>query len=87
MMNLIDKMGNNAEQVQNKIVNAQAEILLDTMKNTINVDTGRTRDSLKASGVLTKDGEKYPFLRPSFYKCKQEMIEKTKEIIEQELRK
>nr|WP_302599727.1 HK97-gp10 family putative phage morphogenesis protein [uncultured Cellulosilyticum sp.] len=116
VMNLIDKMGNNAEQVQNKIVNAQAEILLDTMKNTINVDTGRTRDSLKASGVLTKDGEKYklvgayksnrahvvrilergcaswkgkkyPFLRPSFYKCKQEMIEKTKEIIEQELRK
>nr|WP_302599775.1 HK97-gp10 family putative phage morphogenesis protein [uncultured Cellulosilyticum sp.] len=116
VLNRIEQMGNNAEKLQNKVVNAQSEILLDTMKKTIQVDTGRTRDSLKASGVLTKEGEKYklvgayksdrahivrvlergcsawkgrkyPFLRPSFYKCKNEMIEKSKEVIQKEMMK
>ena len=116
VLNQIDKMGKNAEKIQNKVINAQSEILLTTMQNTIQVDTGETRDSLKASGVLTKDGEKYklvgaykshrahivrflergcaawkgkkyPFLRPSFYKCKNEMIAKSKEIIQKEMMK
>ncbi len=98
------------------VVNVQGEILLNTMKSTIRVDTGRTRDSLKASGILTAGGErkklvgayksnrahivrylergcakwkgkKYPFLRPSYYKCRQEMIEQSKEIIQKELMK
>lgn len=113
-MNKIDQIGGNAEKLENKVVNAQGEILLKTMKDTIRVDTGRTRDSLHASGVLTKEGQKYklvgayksnrahivrilergcsawkgrkyPFLRPSFYKCKDEMISKSKEVIKKEM--
>lgn len=115
VMNRIEAMGKKVESTQNKIVNAQSEILLGTMKNTIQVDSGKTRDSLKASNVLTRDGEKYklvgayksnrahvvkylergcrrwkgkkyPFLRPSFYKSKQEMIDRSKEILEKELK-
>lgn len=109
-------MGENAEKLGNKIINKQSEILLKTMKETIRVDTGATRDSLKSSGVLTKEGEKYklvgayksdrahivrilergcaswkgkkyPFMRQSFYKCKQEMIDGSKEIIQEEMMK
>lgn len=116
VLNMIDKMGGNAEKLENKVINKQSEILLKTMKDTINVDTGETRDSLKSSGVLTKDGEKYklvgaykchrahivrilergcaswkgkkyPFLRPSFHKCKNEMIEESKKIIQEEISK
>ena len=116
VLNMIDNMCGNAEKLENKVVNAQGEILLKTMKDTIRVDTGRTRDSLHASGVLTKDGQryklvgayksnrahivrilergcaswkgkKYPFLRPSFHKCKQEMINKSKKIIQEEMMK
>lgn len=116
VMNMIENMGKNVEAVQNKVVNAQSEILLETMQNTIQVKTGETRDSLKASNVLTRDGQryklvgaykshrahivrflergcsrykgkKYPFLRPSFYKCKSKMIEKSKEIVSKELMK
>ena len=116
VFNRIEKAGRKVETVQNKVVNAQGEILLNTMKSTIQVDTGRTRDSLKASGILTVGGErkklvgaykcnrahvvrylergcarwkgkKYPFLRPSYYKCRQEMIEQSKEIIQKELMK
>ena len=115
VMSKIESMGKKVETVQNKVVNAQSNILLDTMKNTIRVDTGKTRDSLKASSVLTRDGQryklvgayhsnrahvvrylergcarwkgkKYPFLRPSFYKCKQEMIEASKEVLEKEMK-
>lgn len=114
VMNKIEDMGKKVETVQNKVVNVQADILLDTMQHTIRVDTGKTRDSLKASNVLTRDGQryklvgaykcprahivrflergckkwkgkKYPFLRPSFYKCKQQMIEASKEVLEKEL--
>lgn len=116
VFNRIENAGRKVETVQNKVINAQGEILLNTMKNTIRVDTGRTRDSLKASGILTAGGErkklvgayksnrahivrylergcakwkgkKYPFLRPSYYKCRQEMIEQSKEIIQKELMK
>lgn len=116
VLNRIESMGIKVETVQNKIINAQADILLNTMKSTIQVDTGKTRDSLKASGVLTEGGErkklvgaykcsrahivrylergcarwkgkKYPFLRPSYYKCRQEMIEVSKEVIQKELMK
>lgn len=116
VMQIIENAGRKVETVQNKIINTQADILLDTMRNTIQVDTGKTRDSLKASGVLTVGeerkklvgaykssrahivrylergcarwkGKKYPFLRPSYYKCKQKMIEKSKEIIQKELMK
>lgn len=116
VLNRIESMGRKVETVQNKVVTVQADILLKTMKDTIQVDTGKTRDSLKASGVLTSGGErkklvgaykcnrahivrylergcarwkgkKYPFLRPSYYKCKQEMIDKSKEIIQKELMK
>lgn len=115
VMNRIEAMGKKVESTQNKMVNAQSEILLGTMKNTIQVDSGKTRDSLKASNVLTRDGEKYklvgayksnrahivkylergcrrwkgkkyPFLRPSFYKSKAEMIEVSKEILQKELK-
>lgn len=115
VMNKIESMGKKVEAVQNKVVNAQSEILLETMKNTIQVDSGKTRDSLKSSNVLTRYGEKYklvgayksnrahivrylergcrrwkgkkyPFLRPSFYKSKQEMIEASKQVIEKELK-
>lgn len=116
VLNKIENAGRKVETVQNKVINAQAEILLNTMKSTIQVDTGKTRDSLKASGILTVGGErkklvgaykcsrahivrylergcakwkgkKYPFLRPSYYKCKQEMIEKSKQVIQKELMK
>lgn len=116
VLNKLENMGEKVENVQNKILNEQSDILLETMQNTIRVDTGETRDSLKASGVLTANGErkklvgaykcsrahivrylergcarwkgkKYPFLRPSFYKCKAQMTERAKEILQEALRK
>lgn len=116
VLNRIESAGRKVETVQNKILNEQSNILLSTMQSTIQVDSGKTRDSLKASGVLTVGGErkklvgayksnrahivrylergcarwkgkKYPFLRPSYYKCKQEMINKSKEVIQKELMK
>lgn len=116
VLNRIEDMGKKVETVQNKILNEQSDILLKEMQNTIRVDTGQTRDSLKASNVLTVGGErkklvgaykcsrahivrylergcakwkgkKYPFLRPSYYKCKTRLISRTKEIMEEELRK
>ena len=102
VMNKIEDMGKKVETVQNKVVNAQADILLDTMQHTIRVDTGKTRDSLKASNVLTRDGQKYKLV--GAYKClrahivrflergckkwkgKQQMIEASKEVVEKEVR-
>lgn len=116
ILNRLDDMGRKVEPIQNKILNAQSDILLEEMKKNIRVDTGKTRDSLNESGVLTSGGErrklvgaykcsraqivwylergcarwkgkKYPFMRPSFYKCKNEMLDVAKEILEKEMRK
>lgn len=116
VMNRLESIGKNVESTQNKIVNKQSEILLQTMKSTIQVDTGKTRDSLKSSNIMTDSdghkyklvgaykcdrahivkflergcarwkGKKYPFIRPSFNKSKQEMIEASKVILAKEMR-
>ena len=115
IMSKIENMGKNVEVVQNKVVNAQSDILLKEMQANIRVDTGKTRDSLNKSNVMTDSegrkyklvgaykcprahivrflergckrwrGKKYPFIRPSFHKCKARMIGKGKEILQKEL--